>query len=84
MPHLERLIRHADFLKLGIVDPERLLPVLHQAALGIGDAQATDRLDKTLSLIAWFDHILRRGSIHEPFEARQLEEPWRMPAPAVA
>jgi asparagine synthase (glutamine-hydrolysing) len=66
LPHLERLVRHAAFAELGIIDPEKLIPVLRQAALGIGDSQATDRLDKTLSLIAWFDQALRPRPAGEP------------------
>jgi hypothetical protein len=32
---------------------------MHQAALGIGDVVACERLDKTLALVAWFDQIVR-------------------------
>jgi asparagine synthase (glutamine-hydrolysing) len=73
MPHLERLARHTSFGELGIVDPEKLIPALHQAALGIGDAQATDRLDKTLSLIAWFDQVVRRRPAGEPVVVHHLD-----------
>jgi hypothetical protein len=83
MPHLERLARDPAFAELGIMDPEKLLSALHQAALGIGDTQATDRLDKMLSLLAWFDQVVRRPSAGEPFETHPLEEePATGPSPA--
>jgi asparagine synthase (glutamine-hydrolysing) len=61
MLNLEQLLKAPAFLQLGIIDIDKVVPLLRQAALGIGDAQATDRLDKTLALAAWFDHISHRG-----------------------
>ena len=72
MARLEQLVRNPALADLGIVDAEKLIPVLHQAALGIGDAQATDRLDKTLTLSAWVDHMARRRPA-EPSEVHRLE-----------
>ena len=60
---LEQLVRNEEFDQLGIINPTKLIPVLHQAALGIGDTQATDRLDKTLALAAWFNQIERREEV---------------------
>lgn len=81
MPDLERLVRSAALAELGIVDAEKFVPLLHQAALGAGDAQATDRIDKVLSLAAWLDHLDKRGPgepwhLHEFGEAgRRVPEP---------
>jgi asparagine synthase (glutamine-hydrolysing) len=61
LPRLERLVRAPSSSELGIIDPEVLIPALHQAAMGIGDARANDRLMKALTLLAWFDHVSRRG-----------------------
>jgi hypothetical protein len=73
LPHLEHLVRHAAIGELGILDPEELIPVLQKAALGIGDVSACDRLDKTLSLIAWFDQLVRRRPLGEPVVVQRLD-----------
>ena len=36
--------------------------------MGIGDTQAADRLDKTLTLIAWFDQAVQNRSSPVPYE----------------
>src|SRR5437870_4370007 len=59
LPHLEAMVRQSAIRELGSVDSEKLIRILHQAAAGIGDAIACERLDKTLALIAWFDQSLR-------------------------
>ncbi len=71
LTHLEQMVRTSAIHELGVFDPERLIPALGQAALGIGDSQATDRLDKTLALTAWFDQFSRPSS-PTPFDALHL------------
>jgi asparagine synthase (glutamine-hydrolysing) len=71
MLQLEQMVRNSAIRDLGIVDPDELIPAMHKAALGIGDSQATDRLEKTLALIAWFDHIRER----RPSSARVVAAP---------
>jgi asparagine synthase (glutamine-hydrolysing) len=74
LPDLERLVWSAAIQELGIVDIAKLIPAMHQASLGIGDARATDRLDKTLALIAWFEQVTRRRPLDQPFESHRLGE----------
>jgi asparagine synthase (glutamine-hydrolysing) len=56
LPNLERMVRASALVETGILDPDRVMSAVRQEALGIGDAHATDRIDKTLALSAWFDH----------------------------
>jgi asparagine synthase (glutamine-hydrolysing) len=74
MPHLEQLVRHPLFGELGIIDPEQFIPLLHQAAVGIGDSQATDRLDKTLALIAWFDQVVHHRPAGPAWVSLRMDE----------
>jgi asparagine synthase (glutamine-hydrolysing) len=62
LPLLEQMVRSSAIRELGIFDLEKLISILHQASLGIGDVRACDRLDKTLAVIVWFDQIIRRPS----------------------
>lgn len=57
---IERLIGSEIVRDLGLFDPEALVSATRQAALGIGDARATDRLTKALTLCAWLGQVSRR------------------------
>ena len=70
-------MRHPGFAELGVIDPDRFIPALLQAALGIGDSQATDRLDKVLSLIAWLEQFHRPAA--EPWTTSRRPN-WRCSA----
>ncbi|HZW33980.1 MAG TPA: asparagine synthase-related protein, partial [Isosphaeraceae bacterium] len=80
LPSLEQLILNENLGELGIIDTRKLIPILHQAALGIGDTQATDRLDKTLALAAWIAQFEGRRTTGETDQTRWLDReqagPW--------
>ncbi len=57
--HLERMVRESPIRELGIIDVEALAQVVREAALGVADIRAGERMDKTLALIAWFDQARR-------------------------
>ena len=42
--------------------------------MGIGDARANDRLMKSLTLLAWYDHVSRRGSLVETAKTIDWED----------
>jgi asparagine synthase (glutamine-hydrolysing) len=72
LPRLEEMVRRSALGGLDLFDRDRLLDVMRQHALGIGDAQAGGRLNTTLALIAWLDHLgtaLRRSTRAEPVPA---------------
>jgi asparagine synthase (glutamine-hydrolysing) len=61
LPLLEEMVRKSALADLGVIDPGLILNAMCEAALGKGDTQAQDRLDKTLSLIAWFGQTGQGG-----------------------
>jgi hypothetical protein len=73
LPYLEQLVLNDDLGELGIIDTKTLIPILHQAALGLGDTQATDRLDKTLALTAWIAQFGGRRMIGATDQTRWLD-----------
>lgn len=54
---LEELVRESSLIRSGLLEPEPLLAAMRQAALGIGDVRACERIDKTLALIAWAERL---------------------------
>jgi asparagine synthase (glutamine-hydrolysing) len=69
---LEQMVRGSSLGELGILDADRLLPVLAQAALGVGDVTACERLDRALALFAWFDRLTRGARPEHDFERQPL------------
>jgi asparagine synthase (glutamine-hydrolysing) len=65
LPRLKRMVRTSAIADLGILDPEQLLAAMQQAALGRGDVQAREQIDRTLALIAWLDQVMG-SSRHNP------------------
>jgi asparagine synthase (glutamine-hydrolysing) len=59
LPHLEQMVQASPLADMGVLDRPKLLEALRQAAVGIGDIIACDRLSKALALIAWADQALR-------------------------
>jgi asparagine synthase (glutamine-hydrolysing) len=73
LPRLEEMVRGCRLAELDLLDGEAFVEVLHQAAMGIGDVQACERVDKTLALIAWFDQAAGPRPPEEPAETQH----WR-------
>jgi asparagine synthase (glutamine-hydrolysing) len=59
LEYLEQMAQVSPLQQLGILDAEKLIPVMRDVALGIGDIRARERMDKTLALVAWFDQFQR-------------------------
>ena len=72
LPHLERMVLNSPIRDIDAIDAGRLIPAMREASVGIGDTQATDRLDKTLTLIAWFDQAVQNRSSPVPYECYGL------------
>jgi asparagine synthase (glutamine-hydrolysing) len=53
--HLERMIQRSALRQLGLLDADKLIRVMRDAAMGVGDIRARERMDKTLALVAWFE-----------------------------
>ncbi len=62
LPHLEQMVRRSALLDLGILDADRLIEVMHLVAAGTGDVRSNERMDATLTLIAWFERLEQRGT----------------------
>jgi asparagine synthase (glutamine-hydrolysing) len=62
LPHLEEMVMASRIRELDMIDAEKLVDVMRQAALGIGDLRARERMDKTLALVAWFDQVVPHRS----------------------
>ena len=58
---LERFIRTSAFSALPLIDVDAFCSALRQAAVGIGDALACDRLGQTLALAAWYERWAQNG-----------------------
>lgn len=76
LPHLERMIQQSSIRELGLFEMDHLLPALRQAALGVGDVNACERLDKTLALVAWFDQVVQSRPHASPTVVYHLGRPW--------
>jgi len=70
---LETMLRESSINELRIFDPKIVVDAMRSAALGVGDAQATDRLDKILALIAWFDQVVQGNDAGPALETRPLD-----------
>jgi asparagine synthase (glutamine-hydrolysing) len=68
LPRLEEMVREAQAAELEFLDRGELLAVLRQAAAGLGDAVARQRLGRTLALVFWLEQQ-RRGSRIEDRES---------------
>jgi asparagine synthase (glutamine-hydrolysing) len=77
MPQLERLVRTSALPELGVLDAEQLVQAMRQAALGVGDLTACERIDKTLALVAWFAQARHTRQPVEPSEVHPLGRPHR-------
>jgi asparagine synthase (glutamine-hydrolysing) len=51
------MVRHSQINELEIFDKQKLLEIMRQHSLGIGDARSGVRLNSSLALIAWFEQI---------------------------
>jgi asparagine synthase (glutamine-hydrolysing) len=65
---LEDMVLGSRIAELDMLDLGGLRTALHQVAAGLGPAMAGVRLDNTLSLVAWYDHL-------GPALARPADEP---------
>lgn len=71
LAHLERLVRSPDAEQLDIFDLDALSHALRDAAAGLGDVIACERLNKSLALIEWrrqSSRITEQGSQEIPCE----------------
>jgi asparagine synthase (glutamine-hydrolysing) len=57
LPRLEELVASSTLGDMGLINLERLIDVMRQAALGVGDVVACEHMDKTLALIAWHEQL---------------------------
>jgi asparagine synthase (glutamine-hydrolysing) len=57
LPQLEELVVDSALGEMGLIDPDRLIDVMRQAALGVGDVIACDHMDRTLALVAWHNRL---------------------------
>ncbi|MBW4684904.1 MAG: hypothetical protein KME40_07340 [Komarekiella atlantica HA4396-MV6] len=59
LPQLETMVQTSAICELGIFDKSQLIRVMQQAAVGIGDMPTCGRINITLSLIAWFEQMIK-------------------------
>ncbi len=71
LPHLERMVRGSGLRDLGVLDADRLVSAMRDAALGVGDLRAREHIDKALALVAWFEQY-RRGPAADVLAERRL------------
>jgi asparagine synthase (glutamine-hydrolysing) len=57
LPLLQDMIARSPLRELGVLDHPRLVTMLHQLAAGVGSVDASGRMNATLGLIAWHDHL---------------------------
>jgi asparagine synthase (glutamine-hydrolysing) len=57
LPWLEERVADSILGDMGLIEPDRLIDAMRQAALGVGDVIACEHIDKTLALIAWHDQL---------------------------
>jgi asparagine synthase (glutamine-hydrolysing) len=65
---LEAMVERSPIADLDLLDRAALRTALHQVAAGLGKVAAGTRLNSTLALIAWYDHL-------GPALARAADEP---------
>jgi asparagine synthase (glutamine-hydrolysing) len=71
---LEDMVRQSPIAEMDLLDNDSLCQALHQTAAGVGEMTAANRLNSTLALVAWYDHLgpaLRRPA-DEPTETLAL------------
>ncbi len=56
---IEKHVRASAFNELEVIDVEALCAALQQAAVGVGDIVACDRLGQTLALVGWYERWSR-------------------------
>jgi asparagine synthase (glutamine-hydrolysing) len=59
LPYLEAMVYQSDISQLGIFNQAKLIEVMRQHAIGIGDVKSGSFICKSLALIAWFDRIAK-------------------------
>lgn len=57
LTQLETMVQESAIADLGIFDKTRLIEVLRQHSLGIGDVKSGSRISSSLAVIAWFDQL---------------------------
>ena len=57
LQHLEDMIYQSKIDALGIFDKQKLIKVMREHAVGIGDGVSGSRINSSLALIAWFDRV---------------------------
>ena len=57
LTQLETMVEESAIEDLGIFDKTRLIEVLRQHSLGIGDVKSGSRISSSLAVIAWFDRL---------------------------
>jgi asparagine synthase (glutamine-hydrolysing) len=57
LTQLETMVQESAIEDLGIFDKTRLIEVLRQHSLGIGDVRSGSRISSSLAVIAWFDRL---------------------------
>jgi asparagine synthase (glutamine-hydrolysing) len=84
LTRLEGMARASGLCDLGLLDAAKLVEAMRQAALGVGDLNACERIDKTLALVAWFEKAQGPRPPAEPSEVHPLGAPPPRPAPRAA
>ncbi len=59
LSHLEAMVRQSQIGELGIFNKDKLIEVMRQHAIGIGDVKSGSRISSSLAAIAWFDQITK-------------------------
>ncbi|ELS04341.1 asparagine synthase (glutamine-hydrolyzing) [Xenococcus sp. PCC 7305] len=57
LSYLEEMVHQSAIDELGIFDKSRLIEVMREHAIGIGDVRSGSRISSSLALIAWFDRM---------------------------
>jgi asparagine synthase (glutamine-hydrolysing) len=60
LARLEHLVQNSALRQCGVLEVDPLIRAMRDAAMGIGDIRARERMDKTLALVAWFEEAAQR------------------------
>jgi asparagine synthase (glutamine-hydrolysing) len=59
LPHLEAMVRHSPIGELGLFNKDKLIEVMRQHAIGIGEVKSGSHISSSLASMAWFDQIAK-------------------------